>query len=57
MRFENKVAAITGGGSGIGKETAKRFVAEGGKAGLALLCPTWTAGPVFAVQNGRNAEG
>ena len=19
--------------------------------------PTWTAGPVFAVQNGRNAEG
>ncbi len=23
----------------------------------ALLNPTWTAGPVFAVQNGRNAEG
>jgi hypothetical protein len=21
------------------------------------LDPTWTAGPVFAVQNGRNAEG
>jgi hypothetical protein len=21
-----------------------------------LLDPTWTAGPVFAVQNGRNAE-
>jgi NAD(P)-dependent dehydrogenase (short-subunit alcohol dehydrogenase family) len=29
MEFEGKVVAITGGGSGIGKETATRFVAQG----------------------------
>jgi NAD(P)-dependent dehydrogenase (short-subunit alcohol dehydrogenase family) len=29
MRFEDKVVAITGGGSGIGKEVAKCFVADG----------------------------
>lgn len=31
MRFHNKIAVVTGGGSGIGKEAAKRFVSEGGK--------------------------
>lgn len=29
MRFKNKVAIVTGGGSGIGLETAKRLYAEG----------------------------
>src|SRR3954451_2471344 len=32
--FEGKVVAITGGGSGIGKETAARFVAAGAKVVL-----------------------
>jgi NAD(P)-dependent dehydrogenase (short-subunit alcohol dehydrogenase family) len=39
MRFQDKVAIITGGGSGTGREVAARFVAEGGSV----------------VINGRNA--
>jgi len=39
MRFKDKVAIVTGGNSGMGKEVARRFVAEGGRV----------------VVNGRNA--
>ena len=30
MRLQDKIAIVTGGGSGMGKEVATRFVAEGG---------------------------
>ena len=30
MRFQDKIAIVTGGASGMGKEVARRFVAEGG---------------------------
>ena len=30
MRFEDRIAIVTGGASGIAKEVARRFVAEGG---------------------------
>jgi NAD(P)-dependent dehydrogenase (short-subunit alcohol dehydrogenase family) len=33
-RFQNKVAIITGGGSGIGLETAKQFAAQGGSVAV-----------------------
>src|ERR1700681_2799635 len=40
MRFQGKIAIVTGGGSGMGKEVVTRFIAEGGSV----------------VINGRNAK-
>lgn len=37
MRFENKVLLVTGGASGIGRATAERVVAEGGRAAIVDL--------------------
>ena len=37
MRLEGKVAIVTGGGSGIGRETCLRFAAEGAKIVVADL--------------------
>jgi NAD(P)-dependent dehydrogenase (short-subunit alcohol dehydrogenase family) len=60
MRFRDKIAIATGGGSGMGKEVATRFVAEGGsvvingrnglkaEAAARDIDPTGTSAVVYA---------
>ena len=55
MRLENKVAIITGAGSGIGKETALLFAKEGAKVVVADM--NETAGEETAAQIRENGEG
>ena len=40
-RFEGRAAIVTGGGSGLGRETARRIAAEGGKVALWDKDPEW----------------
>ena len=40
-RFEGRGAIITGGASGLGRETARRIVAEGGRVVLWDIDPEW----------------
>ena len=59
MRFENKVAVVTGGGQGIGEGYAKALAAEGAKvviAELFLRVPRASHWPRWPCRSGGASE-
>lgn len=58
MRFENQVVVITGGGSGIGRESAFQFAAEGAAVAVADIDLATAVGTADEIKKrGGRAEG